>query len=278
MTYQTQALRDLEDPLARDHFRNNKTNQIDHLGSVQKSSSVCVKKIVFINPKGGVGKSTLALLTSIALASRSQREVAMLDLDSQATSSRSLKRFENDRLRIYGSSEFMHETGIINSWDIASFIPDSKNDTTQFLVVDTPASVAVGDYPFLSSCDFIFVPTSCSDADVFATQDFLKQLFNNGISAHSMRPSRKPFFVMLPNQVISKKDVSEMRIAFQSFPVLFGKPLTFSMKMRKAFRPDSDDKSLIKVLKHTSNYFDWMNALITESLPLPSKVNSFYQL
>lgn len=237
-----------------------------------------MKKVTFINPKGGVGKSTLALLTSIALASRSQSEVIMLDLDDQATSSRSLKRFENERLRIYGSSEVMFHSGPPNNRDITSFISSANNDQDQFLVVDTPAGISVGDYPFLTSFDFIFVPTSCSDADVYATHDFLNQLVNDGTYAHSVRMTRKPLIVLLPNQVVSKKDVSELRVAFQSFPALFGKPLTHSVQMRKAFRPDSDDRNLIKVLKHTRVYFDWLNALIGGGLELPSRVNRLYQL
>ena len=237
-----------------------------------------MKKVTFINPKGGVGKSTLALLTSIALASRfTQCEVLMLDLDNQATSSRSLKRFENDRLRIYGSSEFMLETGAPNKSYITSFISEANNDHGQFLVIDTPARISARDYPFLSVCDFIFVPTSCSDADIYATHDFLSQLVNDGIFTHA-KTNEKPYITLLPNQVVSKKDISELRVAFQKFPALLGKPLPYSLQMRKAFRHDSDDKNLIKVLKYTRRYFDWMNALIAGGLPLPTRVNSLYQL
>ena len=237
-----------------------------------------MKKVTFINPKGGVGKSTLALLTSIALASRfTQCEVLMLDLDHQATSSRSLKRFENSRLRIYDSSEFILESGAPNKSYITSFISEANNDHGEFLVVDTPARISARDYPFLSICDFIFVPTSCADADIYATHDFLNQLVDGGIFAHA-KANQKPCIVLLPNQVVSMKDISELRVAFQNFPALFGKPLPYSLQMRKAFRHDSDDKNLIKVLKYTRRYFDWMNALIAGGLPLPTRVNSLYQL
>ena len=237
-----------------------------------------MKKVTFINPKGGVGKSTLALLTSIALASRfTQCEVLMLDLDNQATSSRSLKRFENSRLRIYDSSEFMLESGAPNKSYITSFISEANNDDGEFLVVDTPARISARDYPFLSICDFIFVPTSCSDADIYATHDFLNQLVDGGIFAHA-KANQKPCIVLLPNQVVSRKDISELRVAFQNFPALFGKPLPYSLQMRRAFRPDFNDKNLIKLLKYTRSYFDWMNALIAGGLPLPLKVNSLYQL
>ena len=50
------------------------------------------RKVAFVNAKGGVGKSTLATLTSLSLASRfSDSSVALLDLDKQATSSKALR-------------------------------------------------------------------------------------------------------------------------------------------------------------------------------------------
>ena len=59
------------------------------------------KVIAVASGKGGVGKSTLALLASITLASRfTHSQVLMLDLDNQGTSSRSLKRFENNRFPV----------------------------------------------------------------------------------------------------------------------------------------------------------------------------------
>ena len=237
-----------------------------------------MKKVTFINPKGGVGKSTLALMSSISLASRfTDSDVLMLDLDIQATSSRSLKRFENDRLRIYGSAEFMVESGAPYKSAITSFVVEANNDDGQFLVIDTPASVSVRDYPFLSVCDYIFVPTSCSDADLSATYDFLDQLDSDGLFVNS-RTRKKPLVVLLPNQVFSKKDINEVRLAFDKFPALFGKSLPYSIKMRKAFRPDSDDKTLKQLLRATRGYFDWMTTLISGDLRLPDKIDRLYQL
>ena len=191
-----------------------------------------MKKVTFINPKGGVGKSTLALMSSISLASRfTDSDVLMLDLDIQATSSRSLKRFENDRLRIYGSAEFMVESGAPYKSAITSFVVEANNDDGQFLVIDTPAGVSVRDYPFLSVCDYIFVPTSCSDADLSATYDFIDQLDSDGLFVHSRtRKNHLSFFFPIRS---SPKDINEVRLAFDKFPALFGKSLPYSI--RKAF-------------------------------------------
>ena len=75
--------------------------------------------------KGGVGKSTLATLTSLSLASRfSDSSVALLDLDKQATSSKALRKFENSRLSVVGSHEFMLESGMPNNSYLASYMSD----------------------------------------------------------------------------------------------------------------------------------------------------------
>ncbi len=51
------------------------------------------KVIVFGNHKGGVGKSTLAVLYAYWLADLQQQSVCVIDLDAQANSSKSLARF-----------------------------------------------------------------------------------------------------------------------------------------------------------------------------------------
>jgi chromosome partitioning protein len=54
------------------------------------------KVIVFGNHKGGVGKSTLAVLYAYWLADLKQQSVCVIDLDAQANSSKSLARFATD--------------------------------------------------------------------------------------------------------------------------------------------------------------------------------------
>ncbi len=66
-----------------------------------------MKTAVFANSKGGVGKSTIALLTSLSLATRHNRsKVELIDLDPQATTSDSLSRFANHRFNVINNEEF----------------------------------------------------------------------------------------------------------------------------------------------------------------------------
>lgn len=52
--------------------------------------------VVFGNQKGGVGKSTLAVLYASWLADVQRQSVCVIDLDTQANSSKSLRRFATD--------------------------------------------------------------------------------------------------------------------------------------------------------------------------------------
>ena len=64
-----------------------------------------MKTAVFANSKGGVGKSTIALLTSLSLATRHHRaKIELIDLDPQATTSDSLSRFANHRFNVINLS------------------------------------------------------------------------------------------------------------------------------------------------------------------------------
>lgn len=51
--------------------------------------------VVFANQKGGVGKSTLAILFAHWLAERHRERVCVIDLDTQSNASKSLRRFES---------------------------------------------------------------------------------------------------------------------------------------------------------------------------------------
>jgi cellulose biosynthesis protein BcsQ len=68
---------------------------------------------IFANAKGGVGKSTLALMMSLGLATRHpQAQVELIDLDSQATSSDSLRRFANRRFSVRNDDSLFLASGV----------------------------------------------------------------------------------------------------------------------------------------------------------------------
>jgi hypothetical protein len=67
----------------------------------QVSQRARTRTAVFANSKGGVGKSTLALLTCLGLATRDAlARIELIDIDVQSTSSESLKKFTNERFSV----------------------------------------------------------------------------------------------------------------------------------------------------------------------------------
>ena len=119
--------------------------------------------VVVANPKGGVGKSTLA--TNIAGYWASQGHAVMLGDADRQQSSRLWLSLRPENVRAIGT------------WDIHSdFIAKPPRGTTH-VVIDTPGGLngwRMGD--LLKIADKLVVPLQPSVFDIFATRSFLDQL------------------------------------------------------------------------------------------------------
>ena len=77
------------------------------------------RSVVFANSKGGVGKSTLALMASLGIATlHPSSRVELIDLDVQKTSSDSLRRFENSRFSVLENEDFFLNSGSPNNGNL----------------------------------------------------------------------------------------------------------------------------------------------------------------
>ena len=111
--------------------------------------------IAFANSKGGVGKSTLAFISCLNLAVKQPDSyIEFIDLDRQATTQDSLKRFTNDRFCLIEDPEFLLASGCPNNARIYqhlctdSFLQSSSNRRLVFF--DTPAGTNFVEYSFLN--------------------------------------------------------------------------------------------------------------------------------
>jgi chromosome partitioning protein len=122
--------------------------------------------VVVANPKGGVGKSTLA--TNIAGYFARQGHAVMLgDADRQQSS----------RLWLGLRPEAARP---IRTWDISADLIAKPPKGTTHVVVDTPAGLHGWRFnDVLKMADRIIVPLQPSVFDIFATRDFLDQLASN---------------------------------------------------------------------------------------------------
>jgi len=145
--------------------------------------------IVFANEKGGVGKSTLAFHTAIALADAGKK-VACIDLDyAQATLSRALTNREatcrllKTWLPMPHHTALAQQSGAYLSQEIARIGSDCE-----FILIDVAGSDSPIARRAIAMADTLVTPVSCSFADL----DVLGQF-----AAHSQRLTRLGHFTRL---------------------------------------------------------------------------------
>ena len=128
--------------------------------------------IVVANPKGGVGKSTLA--TNIAGYLASQGHPVLLGDADRQQSARLWLGLRPAAARPIGS------------WDVSADVIARPPRGASHVVLDTPAGLAgwrLGDV--LKLADRIVVPLQPSVFDIFATREFLDQLTAHRASAQT---------------------------------------------------------------------------------------------
>ena len=129
-----------------------------------------LKKIVVLNPKGGCGKSTLAVNLSGYLASLGN-QVAIMDFDPQGSSMRWLKLRPGNVPAVHGIAGYAVDASATRSWQLR--IPPH----IRYLVVDSPGSVPPEKLSELTSgAHAILIPVLPSDIDVHAATQLMTNL------------------------------------------------------------------------------------------------------
>ena len=240
-----------------------------------------MKTAVFANSKGGVGKSTIALLTSLSLATKYNRaNVELIDLDPQATTSDSLSRFANYRFKVINNEEFYLGSTTPNNSRIISHLESSSDNHISecYSVIDCPAGNDPVRSTFLLHSDIIFIPTSVSDADVFATKKYIASLIDLFESDVENSPKKPPLAVILPSMIDHRDELNELRSVLAGMPVYFGKPLKYSPNFRRAFRAERDDSNVKILLKEHAAYSQWITDLFIHSDRLKLRPKKLFQL
>jgi len=93
-----------------------------------------LRKIVILNPKGGSGKTTLAMEPG-GLLRLPGRPTALMDFDPQGSSIRWLRKRPPTQPTIYGVAAFEKKMNMTRSFQLR-MPPDIR-----YLVVDTPAAM-----------------------------------------------------------------------------------------------------------------------------------------
>jgi chromosome partitioning protein len=119
-----------------------------------------MQRIVVLNPKGGSGKTTIAINLASYLAARGHRPVLM-DYDPQGSSVRWVKKRQPPQAPIRAIAAFEKDSRTTRSFQLR--IPD---DATH-VIVDTPAAVEPRQLPDITrDAHKILVPVLPSDIDI----------------------------------------------------------------------------------------------------------------
>ncbi len=174
-------------------------------------------KIAFLNSKGGVGKSTLCILSALGLSqTRFKGKIKLIDTDSQKSSVSLLNnvtsKIELDFIPFNHASPNLGVS--LLDQKLKSF---SRED--EIILIDTMAHPPRQLVNCIMQCDAILVPCNLSEIEILATIDFVKTLD----SLKKLQGDGKPHLVIMPNRVPPKQvHISQLTDSLSDIDVIIG--------------------------------------------------------
>ncbi len=129
-----------------------------------------MQRIVVLNPKGGSGKTTIAINLASHFALQGERTV-LIDHDPQASAARWVRKRQHTQAAIHLIAAFERDARVTRSFQMR--IPDGAGR----VIVDTPAALQPQEMPELTrAADRILVPVLPSDIDIQAASRCIQNL------------------------------------------------------------------------------------------------------
>ena len=260
-----------ENPVQRDDDSRTSEKQGPTESATQSQELKGTTSVVFANSKGGVGKSTVAFMTCLNLAIKEpDSRIEFIDLDRQATTSESLHRFGNSKFKLVSDPEFILASGGPNNARIyqhlrADHLRSSENEH-RFVFFDTPAGTTPAEYSFMLDANYLFVPTSASDADLTATKKFLSRLFDPNPQINSGgKIEFLPRVVVIPNLLDDRSEILQIYRSLKEFPCYLGQPIYYSKVFRSTFSYGISDHNVVKLMEVTREFGAWVVKIINDS-------------
>ena len=121
-----------------------------------------MQRIVVLNPKGGSGKTTIAINLASYYAQQGELPT-LIDFDPQASAARWVRKRQVTQAPIHLITGFERDNRVTRAFQLR--IPEA----TQRIVIDTPAAIDATEMPALTAnADKILVPVLPSDIDIHA--------------------------------------------------------------------------------------------------------------
>lgn len=224
----------------------------------------------FANAKGGVGKSTLAFLCAVFLASRRTR-VCFIDLDPQQSGKACVARFVDQEF----ISIPQHEPAIRAEREADDYNPLRSyfGAGSEIIIVDTPAGLPPNALRFLGADDLLVVPTSGSDIDLVATRNFTQGVVaatqseadRAGAGDDPVPATRRaPRILLAPNRIRGAREVDRIRRHIPEFPALH--PVYGTPAIERALHTAPGEAEILETLRRNREHFEqfdkWARRLI----------------
>ena len=130
-----------------------------------------MQRILILNPKGGSGKSTIAINLAAYFATQGDRPV-IFDNDPQGSSARWVKKRKAEQPYINCVAAFERNMRVTRAWQTR--LPQDA----QHVIIDTCAAIPPQELPELTrGADAIIVPVLPSDIDIHACSQCISNLF-----------------------------------------------------------------------------------------------------
>ena len=121
-----------------------------------------MQRIVVLNPKGGSGKTTIAINLASYYALQGERP-ALMDYDPQGSAARWVKKRQASQAPIHLIAAFERDNRVTRAFQLR--VPEN----TGRVIIDTPAAIEATEMPDLTAnADKILVPVLPSDIDIHA--------------------------------------------------------------------------------------------------------------
>jgi len=129
-----------------------------------------MKTTLVVNPKGGAGKTTVAINLASYFAAE-QIPVTLMDYDPQGSSLHWLRLRPPEAMKIHGANAAPEKHGRLRSFEM--YVPPE----TRHLIIDAPAGCGgVLLHEMLARSSTVVVPLVPSTIDLHATGNFLREL------------------------------------------------------------------------------------------------------
>ncbi len=200
------------------------------------------KIIVFANPKGGVGKSTISCLVTAMLSWSGKYDmVQMVDADQQASSLRLLKRIAPDVACSHYPISYEYDK--LNMIMLDQIVANFRMRQNNILIIDTPARPNQEGMDLFAKAHAVIVPVSNTLAELPTTADFISKM--DKIKARSGKVH--PHLLVIPNKIHrNRKNLDQFTEYFKDNDVVIGPAIHDSSLVRKVYHKEYESKALEK--------------------------------